>query len=121
VLNAPDNKAIIEAWSKSKPQTAISRLASLSAPAGRPLGDADYVDVVWTIVTPDDLTEPDKMRRRQQQLLRLSEEALAQGGAPTIEDLAQAVSASPATVRRDVRALRADGHKLTTRGSRTTT
>jgi tetratricopeptide (TPR) repeat protein len=121
VLNAPDNNAIIEGWSRSKPQTAIYRLASSGAPAGRPLKDADYVDVVWTIVTPDDLGEPDKVRRRQQQLVRLSEEALAQGGAPTIEDLALAVSASPATVRRDVRALRTAGHTLTTRGSRTTT
>ena len=53
---------------------------------------------------------------RQGQILRLTEEALEQGGVLSQEDLARALSVAARTIRRDVRVLKAEGHLVQTRG-----
>jgi DeoR/GlpR family transcriptional regulator of sugar metabolism len=76
------------------------------------------ITITWTISLPNDERIASKIERRRQRLLRLLSEADAQGGSPTIGDLSQAIGASEATVRRDLNALRSDGHTINTRGSR---
>ena len=53
---------------------------------------------------------------RQEILLRLCAEALAQDAEPTVGDLAEALGVTPRTVDRDIAALRAAGEVLATRG-----
>ena len=48
--------------------------------------------------------------------LRLTEEALAQGGVLTQEDLARALGVEPRTIRRDIQGLKAEGYLIPTRG-----
>ena len=101
-----------------------TRAASLApgsaagAPGGRALAEDDRVEVAWTVSTPADDRIPDRMERRRHRLLRLVAEAAEQGGSPTVEDIATALGASPATVRRDLSALRSQGHEVQTRGTR---
>ena len=58
------------------------------------------------------------MERRRERLQRLLAEAAAQEGAPTVDDLAGALEASVATIRRDLAALRHSGRPARTRGTR---
>ena len=53
---------------------------------------------------------------RQGRILRLTEEALEQGGVLTQEDLARVLSVDARTIRRDVKVLKAAGHLVQTRG-----
>ena len=46
----------------------------------------------------------------------MTEEALAQGGVLTQEDLGRALGVEPRTIRRDIQALKAAGHLISTRG-----
>lgn len=93
------------------------RLPRADAPTGRPLRDEEWVDVTWTIHSPEDDGVP-KTARRQRRLLRLVREAGTQNAAPTIDDLAEALEASRATVKRDLAALRGRGEQIKTRGGR---
>jgi DNA-binding transcriptional regulator YhcF (GntR family) len=95
-------------------------LAALKAPYGRPLTETDLVEVVWTL---DAGLEDGEVRRRQGKdglrqvrILRLIDEALDQGGVPSIEDLAQALGVTPRTVKRDLAELQARGFLIKTRG-----
>jgi len=95
-------------------------VASLQAPHGRPLTETDMVEVVWTI---DAGLEDAEVRRRhgkdglrQVRILRLIDEALDQGGAPTIEDLAKALAVTPRTIKRDLAVLQSKGFLIKTRG-----
>jgi hypothetical protein len=95
-------------------------IASFQAPHGRPLTETDMVEVVWTI---DAGLEDAEVRRRhgkdglrQVRILRLIDEALDQGGAPTIEDLAQALAVTPRTIKRDLAVLSSKGFVIKTRG-----
>ena len=97
------------------------QLASKDAPIGRSLQAHEYCSVTWTIHTPEDDQILDKTKRRQHQLERLCSQALSQGGAPTVEDLARALNSSVATIKRDLAVLRASGQNLNTRGARATT
>ncbi len=114
----PEHRSIIEAGVKTWPTTIGARLPRADAPRGRPLRDDDWVDVTWTVTTPADYDVVDKVLRRRSQILRLVGEAHAQNAAPRIEDLADTLGVSGATLRRDIAALRRDGHRLDTRGSR---
>jgi biotin operon repressor len=88
-------------------------------PVGRTLTDADLVEVTLTLeVPPEEVVEGEGSRRRSR-LLRLLGQAEEQGGLPTIDHLAAALSVSPATVKRDLQMLRAEGFPIRTRGSRT--
>ncbi|MBN2547673.1 MAG: tetratricopeptide repeat protein [Anaerolineales bacterium] len=112
------NCQILIAWQTSAPRTVIVRLPCASAPSGRPLRDDEWVQVTWTISHPGDQEWRDKVERRQKRLLRLLEEAQLQGAAPTVEHLAQALEVGPATVKRDLAALRQVGYAAQTRGGR---
>jgi DNA-binding SARP family transcriptional activator len=114
----PAHQQVIEAWARRRPQRVQQRLARLGAPTGRSLASDELVMVTWTLRTPadDEVRHPGERRRRR--LLRLLAEASGQGGAPTVEDLAGALHASVATVRRDLAALRRSGQPATTRGTR---
>jgi DNA-binding SARP family transcriptional activator len=94
-----------------------ARLAHVEAPTGRPLRDEELVNVTWTVAAPEDEAIQNKTLRRQQCLLRLVQEAAAQGGAPTLVDLSTALQVSRATLKRDLAALRGMGHAVKTRGS----
>jgi hypothetical protein len=93
------------------------------APLGRPLRDDEFVAVTWTLAVPEDETigsstcseRQRRLARRRHRILRLLREAEAQGAAPRDEDLAQALGVSLSTLRRDVAALRQEGHDIRTR------
>jgi hypothetical protein len=53
---------------------------------------------------------------RRGRIVRLLDEALEQGGVLTEEDLARVLYVTRRTIERDVRALRAEGHLIQTRG-----
>jgi biotin operon repressor len=90
-----------------------------SQPAGKRLEDCVRVSVRLTLHDPSDFatagsTSIAALRRTREQ--RLCEEALEQGGLLTQEDLAVLLTTSPSTVKRDLRALRAQGVLVPTRG-----
>ncbi len=89
-------------------------LPRADAPLGRPLRPEEHVAVTWTVFAPLDATACGKVARRRR-LLRLLAEAQSQGAAPRDEDLAAALQVSLATLRRDMAALRRQGHALPTR------
>lgn len=90
-------------------------LPKADAPLGRPLRDDEFVMVTWTIDAPEDASIQGKVARRRQRILRLLAEAKAQGAAPRDQDLAAVLCVSLPTLRRDMGALRAEGHALPTR------
>ena len=100
------------------------RLPRADAPTGRPLRDDEYVTITWTLDAPGDEAIqrkacPERSRRverRRHRIHRLLAEAQAQGAAPRDKDLAEALGVSLPTLRRDMAALRAEGHDLPTRG-----
>jgi hypothetical protein len=114
----PEHRLIIQAWEAQNIQRQTFRIPIAGAPTGRPLRDDEYLDVAWTIHTPEDQSIGDKTERRQVQLERIIGEAQQQGAAPTVDDLAAALDSSKATIKRDLTALRAKGVELKTRGSR---
>ena len=99
-------------------RTLTKRLARADAPTGRPLRDDEWVIVRWTTHAPEDETIEHKVERRRYRLLRLLTEAAEQGAAPTVDDLAEALEASRATIKRDLAALRRAGMTVRTRGAR---
>jgi DNA-binding Lrp family transcriptional regulator len=95
-------------------------VASLKAPFGPPLEETDKVEVTLTV---DAGAEDARVKARQGieglrqgRILRLTEEALEQGGVLTQEDLARALGVHRRTIVRGVKALKAEGHLIQTRG-----
>jgi DNA-binding Lrp family transcriptional regulator len=95
-------------------------LTSQKAGHGQPLSRTATQEVVWTI----DAGQEDRQVQRQHgyvalrqvRIQRLLDEALEQGAVATQEDLAQALQVSPRTIKRDCKALEAQGISLLTRG-----
>jgi len=88
-------------------------------PPGKSIGDCTRVSVRLTLHAPADFdnvgpTGVSDLRRRR--LQRVCEEALDQGGLLTQEDLALLLTTSESTIKRDLRALRAGGVFVPTRG-----
>ena len=95
-------------------------VTSLKAPFGPPLEETDKVEVTLTVnAGAEDAGVGGREKGeglRQGRILRLTEEALEQGGILTQEDLARALSVTVRTIRRDVRVLKREGHLVQTRG-----
>jgi predicted ATPase len=87
-------------------QSITVSLPRVDAPLGRPLRENEYVSVTWTVAVPKDEAIAGKVARRQHRILRLLNEAQAQGAAPTLEHLAEALGVSRRTIERDVALLR---------------
>jgi hypothetical protein len=95
-------------------------VASMKAPFGPPLAETDKVEITLTV----DAGQEDREVKRQYgqeglrrgQILRLTEEALEQGGVLTHQDLARALGVAERTIRRDVQVLKAEKHQVLTRG-----
>ena len=94
---------------------------SVDEPSGKPLSAMKKVDVVVTVDGGiSDLEVSERfggMGCRRVRLLRVTEEAIDQGGVLTQEDLARLLQTDVRTIRRDVVALRAEGHWVPTRGT----
>lgn len=95
-------------------------VASVQAPFGSPLVDTDKVEVTLTVDAGAEDAEVKAregvMGLRRGRILRLLPEALEQGGVLTHEDLARVLQVDGRTIRRDIAALKAEGHHLPTRG-----
>jgi hypothetical protein len=95
-------------------------VASLKAPFGPPLAETDKAEVTLTVdAGADDVAvkaHAGLEGQRRGRILRLTAEALEQGGVLTQEDLARALGVEARTIRRDVQSLKAEGHLIHTRG-----
>ena len=95
-------------------------IAAADAPHGLPLRQTDMVEVTWTLDAGaedlDVLRRHDHIALRWVRILRLTDEALDQGGEPTQEDLAKALGVCVRTIRSDIAALKAEGYVVVTRG-----
>lgn len=96
-------------------------LLKRGAPHGRSLNESKMVEVVWTIDSGTEdqevISKYNAQVLRQVRIQRLLDEALAQGGVASQEDLAQALKVSARTIKRDCVALKEQGIYLPTRGN----
>lgn len=116
--DVPEHRAITDSFERTSQRSVEVVLAARDAPTGRPLRDDERRNVVWTIAAPVDHAIAEGGDRRRHRLRRLLAEAKAQGGAPTVDDLAAVLGVAVTTVRRDLQALRREGVEVATRGSR---
>jgi hypothetical protein len=90
-------------------------------PSGKPLSAMKKVSVVVTVDSGmEDLAVQERFGRtgvRRSRVLRMTEEAVDQGGVLTQEDLARLLQTDARTIRRDVASLRSEGHWVPTRGT----
>jgi biotin operon repressor len=114
----PAHREIVAAASRIAPHIVEVMLPRADAPTGRPLTAEDLQVVRWTVDHPEDDCITSPIDRRRHRLLRLLDEAEVEGAATSIDDLAGALSVSDSTVRRDLSALRKQGHQIVTRGQR---
>jgi DNA-binding SARP family transcriptional activator len=112
----PLHRELERAWRSIQPRRTRVRLATATAPTGRPVREHEIIDITWTPEHPLDAAVADGPPRRRHRLARLAAEAEEAGAAPTIPDLAAALGVSDATVRRDLATLRAAGREVRTRG-----
>jgi len=95
-------------------------VARLEAPFGPPLAEIPKVEVTLTVdAGAEDAAlkaEQGIESLRQGQILRLTEEALQQGGVLTQEDLGRALGVDRRTIARAVQGLQNEGHLVQTRG-----
>jgi DNA-binding SARP family transcriptional activator len=114
----PTHREIVTAATRFAPRVIEVMLPRADAPTGRSLEEHDLVKVQWTVEHPDDDGIPSPIDRRRQRLLRLLAEAKGAGAVASMGDLADALTISDSTVRRDLGALRGLGHEIVTRGQR---
>jgi len=91
---------------------------SMGSPAGRRIEECERVPVRLTLNTSDDFValRVGLARLRQARIVRMTEEAYDQGALLTHEDLACLLCSSLATIKRDVKELRAQDVHVPTRG-----
>lgn len=96
---------------------------SHSEPPGKPISDCSMTTVILTLFDNEDELERswnDKdasIERRQRQLMRISSEALEQGGLLSQEDLSRILMCDVRTIRRDIAELRKREIVVSTRGT----
>jgi predicted ArsR family transcriptional regulator len=95
-------------------------LAQLDAGYGQALRQTATTEVIWTVDAGQEdrhvLQAHGAIALRQVRIQRLLDEALAQDAAATQEDLAQVLHVSVRTIKRDCKALEAQGVYVPTRG-----
>jgi uncharacterized damage-inducible protein DinB len=96
-------------------------VASLKAPFGPPLSESEKVEVTLTVDNGKEDAEI-KVRegaegQRRGRLLRVTAEAIEQGGVLTQEDLARVLHVDRRTIVRDIQALEEEKHAIPTRGA----
>ncbi len=96
-------------------------LSRRGAGAGPPVRQTPSVEVIWTVNAGAEdqqvLYQYGRVALRRLRIVRLLDEALAQGAAATQEDLAVALNVGLRTIKRDFQALSAQGVYLPTRGN----
>jgi DNA-binding SARP family transcriptional activator/DNA-binding transcriptional ArsR family regulator len=118
IQTVPEHREIVAMAKRLTPTTIEVWLPLEGTPTGRPLQAEELCSVTWTVDHPDDAQIESPIERRQARLVRLIAEAEAGGTSPTTEQLARTLGVSASTVRRDLNALRDDGHTVSTRGGR---
>lgn len=109
-------QVLLPSWDGREVREGQMRVTVVSAdePSGKPLSAMKKMGVVVTV--DGGLEDLEVLKRfkgvglRRVRLLRMTEEASDQGGVLTQEDLARLLQTGVRTVRRDVSALRAEGH-----------
>ncbi len=93
---------------------------SITAGAGRKLSECPLVPTTLTVIDVEAdrevLREHGAVALRRAKLVRIAEEAREQGGVLTQEDLGVLLACDERTIRRDIKALRALGIHVPTRG-----
>lgn len=96
-------------------------LAKRQAGHGRPLRETATVEVTWTVDAGAEDQQVQAQHRmqglRRVRIQRLLSEALEQDGVASQEDLARVLQVSVRTIKRDIKALSAQGLYLPTRGN----
>lgn len=96
-------------------------LAARGAGHGKAVGELVTKEVIWTVDAGEEDYEVGQkhgqQRMRQQRILRLLDEAVAQGAAATQEDLARVLQVTVRTIKRDFKKLQEEGLFLPTRGN----
>jgi len=95
-------------------------LADRQAGHGQKIKQTPMVEVIWTIDGPEDyevLQQYGREAMRRHRIQRLLDEAVAQGGAASQEDLARVLAVSVRTIKRDCAYLAEQGIYLPTRGN----
>jgi biotin operon repressor len=121
VILADAQSCLLGSSKSLKPGQMRVVLAARGAGHGRALRATPTKEVVWTVDAGEadyEVGQGEGYRAmRRQRILRLLDEALAQGGVATQEDLARVLNVSPRTIKRDCVAMRAQGISLPTRGN----
>jgi hypothetical protein len=96
-------------------------VVGIKEPSGKPLSEMQKVGVVVTVDGGlEDLSVQARfgvVGLRRFRLLRMTEEAVDQGGVLTQEDLSRLLQTDVRTIRRDIAILRGSGHWVPTRGT----
>jgi hypothetical protein len=116
-------QVLLASWGNGEIREGQMRVTVVSAdePSGKPLSAMKKVGVVVTV--DGGLEDLEVLKRfgvvgqRRARLLRMTEESMDQGGVLTQEDAARLLQTGVRTIRRDVLALRGQGHWVPTRGA----
>lgn len=105
-----------------QPGQMIWQAISQDEPAGKPLKACQYKRIILSIHRLDEDRQAHGMHgatgKRQQQILRITEEALQQTTLLTIEDLGILLDCNEKTIRNDIKALKKKSILVPTRGTK---
>ena len=114
----PEHAALVASAQRLAPRTIEIELPLSDAPSGRSLGGDDVRVVSWTVDHPEDTELESPVEQRRHKILRLINEATQSGTSPAVDHIARVLGVSSSTIRRDLAALRDEGHDVVTRGNR---